>query len=216
MSGETDPGVAENGRVARDNRVVVLTPFAKADQLAAACVLAKIHGHVVPVGDFNAVVVAEPDLELAREQAASLSKLSGRNEVLLLVRDGGQIDSSQWRRGLHEADVPAGLALSKLPDVLEKVLLGSVEAAEVSGSIDTRSMSRLEASAATMSPERMRTARTAMLWLLGGLLAFVLLIVFVVIAVAGNSTAWFGAVVTALLTAAAAWRAMRLLRGGKT
>lgn len=186
-------------------RIIALTPFGRPDQLAAACVLAKIHGTVVPVGDFSAIALGD-DSDEARAATASLSELAGRHELLLLISSDEHIDASGWRGGKHENDVPAGLALSNLPDELEDLVLGRTDPADVAGSIDTRSMSRIQASAATMTGERAGVARTAMLWILGAILAVVLGIVFAVMAIAGSSVAWIGVGVAAALVVVAGWR----------
>lgn len=191
-------------------RTIALTPFGRPDQLAAACVLAKIHGTVVPVGDFSAIALGD-DAEEARVAAASLSELAGGHELLLLISTDEHIDATQWRHGKHESDVPAGLALSSLPDELEDLVLGKAAPADVTGSIDTRSMSRLQASAATMSGERASVARTALMWIIGFVLALVLGIVFLIMAIAGSSAAWLGVVVAAVLVCVAGWRTRKVL-----
>lgn len=191
-------------------RTIALTPFGRPDQLAAACVLAKIHGTVVPVGEFSAIALGDDAAE-ARAAAASLSELSGEHELLLLISTDEHIDASQWRHGKHESDVPAGLALSSLPDALEELVLGRTAPADIDGSIDTRSMSRLQASAATMTGERASVARTAMMWIIGFVLALVLGIVFLIMAIAGSTAAWLGVVVAAALLCMAGWRTRKVL-----
>nr|WP_244954119.1 hypothetical protein [Spelaeicoccus albus] len=178
--------------------------------MAAACVLAKIHGTVVPVGDFSAIALGD-DSDEARTAAASLSELAGRHELLLLISTEEHIDASQWRHGKHENDVPAGLALSSLPDELEDLVLGRTEPSAVKGSIDTRSMSRRQASAATMTGERARVARTAAVWILGVVCAAILGIVFAVMAIAGSAVAWIGVAVAVVLVVIAAWRTRKVV-----
>lgn len=196
-------------------RTIALTPFGRPDQLAAACVLAKIHGTVVPVGEFSAIALGD-DAEGARAAAASLSELAGGHELLLLISTDEHIDASQWRHGTHESDVAAGLALSSLPDALEDLVLGRTAPADVDGSIDTSSMSRLQASAATMTGERASVARTAMMWIIGFVLALVLGVVFLIMAIAGSTAAWLGVAVAVILTVIAGWRTRTVLTAPKT
>lgn len=204
-----------SGANGAEHQVIVLTPFAQSTQLAAACVLSDIHGHVVPIGAYHAVAVDDPDFERAREQAATLSKIAGRMDVLLLIRREGQIDASQWRRGAHEADVPAGLALSKLPSVLEQLLLGSTTPEQVEGSISTRGMTKLQASAAAMTPERHAIARTALMWSAAAILALVVLIFALIIALGGTTPAWAGVAAATLVLGFAVWRVVSLLGLGR-
>ena len=131
---------------------VLVTPFGVAQQLAAACVLSNIHGTIVPIGEFTGIVLADTDVQAGNEAAAAISKLAGKHEVLLLVRSEEQIDAGHYRHGNRESDVPAGLALKNLPDVLEGLLLETVAAEDVDGNIPTSSMTKLQASAATMPP----------------------------------------------------------------
>lgn len=192
-------------------RIIALTPFGKPDQLAAACVLAKIHGTVVPVGEFSAIALGD-DSEEARATAARLSEMAGDHELLLLVSSEEHIEASQWRHGKHENDVAAGLALSNLPDELEDLVLGRTAPADAAGSIDTRSMSRVQASAATMTSARARVARTALLWMLGLVLAVILTVVFIIMAVSGSTAAWIGVVIALAAVWVAGWRARRIVK----
>lgn len=192
-------------------RIIALTPFGKPDQLAAACVLAKIHGTVVPVGEFSAIALGD-DSEEARATAARLSEMAGEHELLLLISSDEHIEASQWRHGKHENDVAAGLALSNLPDELEDLVLGRTAPADAAGSIDTRSMSRVQASAATMTSARARVARTALLWMLGLVLAVILAVVFIIMAVSGSTVAWIGVVVALAAVWTAGWRARRIVK----
>lgn len=192
-------------------RIIALTPFGKPDQLAAACVLAKIHGTVLPVGEFSAIALGD-DSEEARATAARLSEMAGEHELLLLISSDEHIEASQWRYGKHENDVAAGLALSNLPDELEDLVLGRTAPADAAGSIDTRSMSRVQASAATMTSARARVARTALLWMLGLVLAVILAVVFIIMAVSGSTAAWVGVVIALAAIWVAGWRARRVAK----
>lgn len=193
---------------------VVVTPFGQAQQLAAACVLSNIKGTIVPIGDFTGIVLADTGVEAGNEAAASISKLAGKHEVLLLVRSDEQIDAGHYRHGSRESDVPAGLALKNLPDVLEKLLLEIVPAEEVEGNIPTSSMTKLQASAATMTPGRAAVARTALLWIVVAVLAGLITAFGLTLGLGGNSMAWAVAVFGAIVLAFSLWRIYSVLTKG--
>ncbi|MCI4011637.1 hypothetical protein [Brevibacterium sp. ZH18] len=193
---------------------VVVTPFGQAQQLAAACVLSNIKGTIVPIGDFTGIVLADTGVEAGNEAAASISKLAGKHEVLLLVRSDVQIDAGHYRHGSRESDVPAGLALKNLPDVLEKLLLEIVPAEEVEGNIPTSSMTKLQASAATMTPGRAAVARTALLWIVVAVLAGLITAFGLTLGLGGNSMAWAVAVFGAIVLAFSLWRIYSVLTKG--
>ena len=193
---------------------VVVTPFGQAQQLAAACVLSNIKGTIVPIGDFTGIVLADTGVEAGNEAAASISKLAGKHEVLLLVRSDEQIDAGHYRHGSRESDVPAGLALKNLPDVLERLLLEIVPAEEVEGNIPTSSMTKLQASAATMTPGRAAVARTALLWIVVAVLAGLITAFGLTLGLGGNSMAWAVAVFGAIVLAFSLWRIYSVLTKG--
>ncbi|WP_029089872.1 hypothetical protein [Brevibacterium album] len=197
------------------SRTVIVTPFGRADQLAAACVLSGIPGWVVPLGDFSAVVQDTTDIAAGNEAAATLSRLTGKHEVLLMVRSEEQIDAAHYRSGTREADVPAGLALSNLPGELEGLLLGSLEPADVEGGFDTATMSRLEASRATMTPARAALARTALLWLVAALLAVVVIAFGAVQGMNGSAMGWAVGALGLIVLVISLLRVRTLLGGGR-
>ncbi|MFE2658018.1 MULTISPECIES: hypothetical protein [unclassified Brevibacterium] len=192
---------------------VVVTPFGVPDQLAAACVLSNISGTIVPIGDFTGIVLSDTGVEAGNEAAAAISKLAGKHEVLLLVRSDEQIDAGHFRHGARESDVPAGLALRNLPDVTEQILLETVTPEEVEGNIPTSSMSKLQASAATMTPGRAALARTALMWIVVAVLAGLVLAFGVTVGLGGNAVAWIVAVVGAIVLGFSLWRISRVLSG---
>lgn len=193
---------------------VVVTPFGVAQQLAAACVLSNITGTIVPIGDFTGIVLSDTDVEAGNQAAAAISKLSGKHEVLLLVRSEEQIDAGHFRHGTRESDVPAGLALKNLPDVLEKLLLEIVTPDEVEGSIATSSMTKLQASAATMTPGRAAVARTALLWIIAAILAGLVTAFGITVGIGGNTMAWVVAVFGAVVLGFSLWRINSVLTKG--
>ena len=193
---------------------VVVTPFGVAQQLAAACVLSNIKGTIVPIGEFTGIVLADTGVQAGNEAAAAISKLSGKHEVLLLVRSDEQIDAGHYRHGSRESDVPAGLALKNLPDVLEKLLLEIVPAEEVEGNIPTSSMTKLQASAATMTPGRAAVARTALLWIVVAVLAGLIAAFGITVGTSGNAVAWVIAVFGVVVLGFSLWRIYRVLTKG--
>ncbi|MCK1801941.1 hypothetical protein MTQ12_02580 [Brevibacterium sp. R8603A2] len=195
------------------SRTVIVTPFGRPDQLAAACVLSDIPGEVVPIGDFSALVLSGTDIAEGNAAAAELSKLTGQHEVLLLVRNDEQIDAAHYRRGTREADVPAGLALTNLPSELEQLLLETLSPQDIDGWIDTGSMTKLQASAATMTPARAALARTAILWGVVALLAVIAIVVGVIAALSGMTAAWVAAGLGLVVLVLAALRLRSLLAG---
>ncbi|TSI16124.1 hypothetical protein [Brevibacterium aurantiacum] len=193
---------------------VIVTPFGVAEQLAAACVLSNIKGTIVPIGDFTGIVLADTDVQAGNEAAAAISKLSGKHEVLLLVRSEEQIDAGHFRHGARESDVPAGLALKNLPDVLEQLLLEIRSADDVEGNIPTSSMTKLQASAATMSPGRAAVARTALLWIVVAVLAGLITAFGITIGLSGNTMAWVVAAFGAIVLGFSLWRIYSVLTKG--
>ena len=195
---------------------VVVTPFGLAQQLAAACVLSNIEGTIVPIGEFSGIVLNDTDVATGNEAAAAISKLAGKHEVLLLVRSEEQIDAGHYRHGTRESDVPAGLALKNLPDVLEQLLLETVSADDVEGSIRTDSMTKLQASAATMTPGRAAVARTALLWIIAAVLAGLVTAFGIALGLGGNTLAWVVAGFGVIVLGFSLWRIWSVLsRGAK-
>lgn len=197
------------------SRTVIVTPFGRPDQLAAACVLSDIQGDVVPLGDFSAIVQQGTDIAAGNRAAAAISRLTGKHEVLLMVRSEEQIDAAHYRRGEREADVPAGLALSNLPDDLERLLLETAQPRDIEGWIDTSTMSKLDASRATMTPQRTALARAALLWIVVALLALVVLVFGAVQGAGGSVVGWIVAVVGAAVLVASLVRVRGLLGAGR-
>lgn len=187
---------------------LVVTPFGEPRQLAAACVLADIPGDVVPVGDFSALVL--DSVEKGTQAAAAISKLAGKHEVLLLVHSDEQIDAGHYRHGEREADVPAGLALTNLPSITERLLLGTLDAKQAPGYIDTSKMSKVQASAATMTPQRAALARTALVWIITVALGLVV-VVLGLFALAQTPWAWVVVVFGGAVSVIAASRVWALL-----
>lgn len=198
------------------SRTVIVTPFGRPQQLAAACVLSDIPGEVVPIGEFSAVVQDGTSIAEGNRAAAKLSAVAGKHEVLLMVRSEEQIDAAHYRHGEREADVPAGLALTNLPGELEKLLLEVLDPQDVDGHIDTSTMTRLQASQVTMTPARAALARTALLWAVLVLLALVVLVSALIGVMNGFTAGWVVMALAVLVGGFGVWRMRALLTGART
>lgn len=198
------------------SRTVIVTPFGRAEQLSAACTLSGIRCDVVPIGSFSAIVLDDTSIAEGNEIAARISKLAGKHEVLLLARNDEQIDAGHYRNGSREADVPAGLALTNLPEETEKLLLETLAPRDIDGHIDTSKMSKLEASKATMTPQREAIARTALLWIVVALLGLIGVIASFIAVFSGSMLAWGGVVISGVVIGVSAQRITRLLGATRT
>lgn len=190
---------------------MIVTPLGETKQLAAACKLNNINGHVVPVGDFSAIVQDASTLAESNSAAETISKLVGKHEVLLLSRADEHIDAGHYRNGLRESDVPAGLALNNLPDMAEKLLLDQQNPHTAEGSIDVSTMTKLQASAALMTPERASLARTALLWMVVALIAFIGIVVGAFVALIVEPIVWAAVVLAVFVFGFALYRINALL-----
>jgi hypothetical protein len=123
--------------------VLVITQVAAPAPLAAACAIAKVDVDVVPTP--IGAIAALRDPRAAADGAAAISKLLRAVPVILLERREGQITASRWAGGERDGDLPAGLVLSDAPEVLEDLLLGSVQAGDVEGVVTSVGMSRWQA-----------------------------------------------------------------------
>lgn len=197
------------------SRTLIVTPFGRTDQLAAACVLSNIHADIVPVGDFSAICQDDLDPAKADEIASTVSKLAGKHEVLMLVAGPEQIDAGHFRNGKREADVPAGLALNNLPPLTEQLLLANTDPADVDGHINTSSMTKLQASAATMTAARASLARTALIWFIVALLACAAVILGALVALGGHGLVWAAVVIAAIVMLFSLFRVYSLLGKGR-
>lgn len=193
-------------------RIVIVAPFGRVDQLAAASVLSNLGGHAVPIGDYSALVDDAPAAD-GQRAAGRLSELARDHDVLLLTRDDGQIEGSHYRNGVQASPVPAGLALTNLPDEVEELLLGRKEPADIDGHVDTSKLTKLQASAAAMTPQRAALARTAILWMVVALLGFIAIVVGSIVALSVNPIAWAAAAIAAVVFGFSLTRINRLLAG---
>lgn len=144
---------------------VVLTPIASAPVLAALCAMAEVDADIVPSkrGALAAKVITtsgelDPSELLtgapaeARELAAVLSRTAKVGVVLLTARLGegedgvtGTISGREYQAGEPGAEVSPGLILAHADDVVEQILLGTLDPAQAPGRLVPKEMSRWQA-----------------------------------------------------------------------
>jgi hypothetical protein len=124
---------------------LVITPVAAPGPLAATCAMAKVPVDVVPSTVGAIAVCRDTAGDAPRDAAAAISKLLKGVPVVLLHKNGGQVDAARWLDGEQGDDLAAGLVLSGAPEVLEDLLLGTVEAADVPGVVSSVGLSRFRA-----------------------------------------------------------------------
>ncbi len=122
---------------------LVVTQVAGARPLAAACALAGVDADVVPspVGAI-AVLRRTEDRATTARGAESISRALRAVPVVLLDRRQGRIEASRWAAGVREDDLPAGLVLSGAPEVLEDLLVGTLDVRDAPGVETSVGMSR--------------------------------------------------------------------------
>ncbi len=122
---------------------VVLTQIATAEALAAACALHKLDVIAVP-STVGAFAVVEPGS--GAQVAAALSTTVAGVPLLLLSATGTKLAATRWQDGAKQADVPAALVLGGgAPDHLEGLLLGSLQVADLPGTMASADVSRWKA-----------------------------------------------------------------------
>ena len=160
LAGEDVTATAKAVKVA-----VILTPLASAPALAALCRMSDLDCTVVPAGSgafaVREFVSAHSEWDMsellggvetepaeAAQLAGALSRLS-RAGVVLLTADlatdvgiesglSGTITARHYSNGQAGEEASAGLVLAAVDQVVEDVLLGAVQAAEVPQAIETR------------------------------------------------------------------------------
>lgn len=140
-----------------DRRIiaVVLTPIKSAVALAGVCAMTGVEAHVIPssTGALAARTITgevdEAELLLtgapaeAVQMAQTISR-AVRAQVLLLTanlgssEDGptGTITGKEYTAGEPGKDVPAGLVLANADEVLESLLIGTLDPAQAPGRVD--------------------------------------------------------------------------------
>lgn len=135
--------------------VVVLTPIKSAAALAGICAMLGIQAYIIPSanGALAARTITEEvdEAELlltgapaqAVEIAEKLSRAARAQTVLLTANLGtgdegptGTIAGREYVAGQSGKDVPAGLILANADDVLESLLIGTLDPKDAPGRID--------------------------------------------------------------------------------
>ena len=126
-------------------RAVVLTQVAVAEGLAAACAMSKVPVDAVPT-EIGALAVCRSTAAGEPERAAEvISRLLRNTPVVLLVQRDGHMTGGRWTAGQKGESVSAVLMLDGAPALVEELLLGQVEPADVPGVCSSVGMSRLKA-----------------------------------------------------------------------
>ena len=196
------------------NRTVIVTVLSH-DRLpmglASFFSLEKLGGYVVPVEPLVAAVFDDLSPAQAEQQAAKLSKVFIDSSILLLSRRDESIDAGNYRNGRRDEDVPAGLALSNMPETIEQLLVGVKDPADIEGAIDASDISKLQISNAMMTPARVRRAQNLLWWAVVALLALAAVIVGAITAARlDNAMLWAAAVLGVVVLAFAVFRITRL------
>ena len=127
------------------SRAVIVTPVPIVEALAASCVLAGVDAEVVPSEVGSIAVCLDPEGEVPRKAAVTLSQLLKGGLVVVLQNEGGQITATGFTNGAETEVQEAGLWLDAAPIELEDLITGTAEASEIEGMISTASMSRWRA-----------------------------------------------------------------------
>lgn len=134
---------------------VVLTPIKSAAALAGICAMLGIEAHVIPSsnGALAALTITgevdETELLLsgapaqAVQMAEKLSRATKAQTLLLTANLGtgdegptGNISGREYTAGEPGQQVPAGLILASADDVLEALLIGTLDPADAPGRLD--------------------------------------------------------------------------------
>lgn len=154
------------------SHVAYLTPIQSADALAAICSLSGLDLTVVPT-EIGAVGLSHVELDEANwgmallaespqdihpdidATAAKLSEVTKLPVVVLcaLLAPGtdqepgttGQVLSGRWTNGSFETDVPAGMVTAVLPLMIENLVMGNVDLAQIKGVRESAGIPRWKA-----------------------------------------------------------------------
>lgn len=127
------------------SRAVVVTPVPIPDALAAACVLAGVGAEVVPSEIGSIAVCLDPDGEVSYKAGVTISQLLKGALIVVLQNEDGQIAAKGFTNGAETEVQAAGLWLDAAPMVLEDLITGTADAADVEGMVSTVGMSRWRA-----------------------------------------------------------------------
>lgn len=135
-------------------RAVVLTQVAVAEGLAAACAMSKVPVDAVPT-EIGALAVCRSTAPGGPERAAEvISRLLRNTPVVLLVQREGQMTAVRWTGGVQGEEISPVLMLDGAPPLVEGLLLGQVDLADVPGVCSSVGMSRLRAARVLVTAAR--------------------------------------------------------------
>lgn len=124
---------------------LVLTQVASPEPLAAACALAGVEVDAVPT-PVGAVAVCRRTAPGEPEAAAeAISRLLSNTPVLLVVRRDGALQASRWSGGTATAEVAPGLVLDGAPREVEGLVIGTLAAADLPGTVTSVGLGRWRA-----------------------------------------------------------------------
>jgi hypothetical protein len=140
---------------------VVLTQVAVPEALAAACALAALPVDVVPTPIGCLAWCRDTSEGGPAAVARAVSTLLPGVPALLLEQRDGQIAATRWSGGDEGAAMAPGLVLDGAPAVVEQLLLGQADAADLPGAVTSVGMSRWRATRtlAAVSRATRRSAR---------------------------------------------------------
>jgi hypothetical protein len=109
--------------------------------MATVCAVMRLQADVVPAAGAGVAVVPQ-DPAAAADAAQDLSRTLRGADVLLLVRSGDHVTAERWRGGALQDAPAAGLLLSGLPEVVERLLLSGTSASSLPGAVSTAGLAR--------------------------------------------------------------------------
>ncbi|MDN5688107.1 MAG: hypothetical protein L0G94_15725 [Brachybacterium sp.] len=133
---------------------VVATSVASATALAGAIRLgreARTDGIDIPTGSrtldtrTGAIAVGALAESAAHDLAAIASAALQRNGIVLFWRRGDRMTATRYRNGQRGEDISPAIVLGAVDDLVEELLLGATELAELEDGIDPATITRAEA-----------------------------------------------------------------------
>lgn len=133
---------------------VLATSVASATALAGVIRLgreARTDGLDIPVGTrtldsgTGAIAVGPLEETAAHDLAAISSTALQRNGIVLFWRQGDRMTATRYKNGERGEDISPAIVLGAVDDVVEELLLGATDLAELGEGLDPSALSRAEA-----------------------------------------------------------------------
>lgn len=124
---------------------LIITPFADSDAGLAVAVMADVAGDVFGTEAGAVFICGDASPEASSETAKALSAAMPQAGFLLLRKENDMISGTRWMAGESVADVPVGLIVNSVPDVIEQLLLGTMAIDDVPDKRSTDSVSKVAA-----------------------------------------------------------------------